>query len=173
MSRDRVLAAVNFLIEAPNYAALIQEMTKIIERWDTRPMAYSGHLACLNAMLDVGLQSREAFERLVQLIERKRAAHPKVRRTDYQRNLMQARRARMARALALYEARNGTLTAETRERETKAIQARWNAAKRDYMLSQGATTWEERNAATKAFWEIVDRKLEQNLRAARREKQVA
>ena len=50
MSNKRVVDAVNFLIEAPNYSSLLQEMTRIIEHWDTHPMYYGGHLSPLNAM---------------------------------------------------------------------------------------------------------------------------
>lgn len=167
MANKRVVDAVNFLIEAPNYSALIQEMTRIIERWDTHPMAYGGHLACLNAMLDVGLHNREAFERLVALIEEKRKAHPKMRRTDYQRDLMRDRRARLAKALALHELRHGPLRGAAREAEAKAIQDRWNAAKRQFLEARGKLGWAARNAATNEFWADVDAKLDANLKAAR------
>ena len=49
------------------YSKLINEMTEIIEHWDMHPMAYDGPLKPLNAMIDVGLHSREAFENLVTL----------------------------------------------------------------------------------------------------------
>lgn len=173
MSNKRVVEAVNFLIEAPNYSALIQEMTRIIERWDTHPMAYGGHLACLNAILDVGLHNREAFEKLVALIEEKRRAHPKMRRTDYQRDLMRDRRARLAKALALHEARSGPLRGAARVAEAKAIQDRWNAAKKEFLASRGKLGWFERNEATAEFWKKIDAQLDANLQTARRARNAA
>lgn len=173
MSNRRVVDAVNFLIDAPNYSALIQEMTRIIERWDTHPMAYGGHLACLNAMLDVGLHDRQAFERLVQLIEEKRKAHPKMRRTDYQRNLMRDRRARLAKALALHEASFGPLRGAARITEAKAIQARWDKAKREFLAARGQLGWAQRNEATGEFWARIDDQLDANLKSASRERRRA
>lgn len=170
MSNKRVVDAVNFLIEAPNYSALIQEMTKIIEKWDTHPMSYGGHLACLNALLDVGLHNRHAFERLVALIEEKRRSHPKMRRTDYQRDLMRDRRARLAKALALHEARFGPLRGAARIAEAKAIQDRWNAAKREFLTEKGELGWVERNEATAAFWKKIDTQLDANLKTTTRER---
>lgn len=173
MPNSRVVQAVNYLIEAPNYAALINEMTKIIETWDTHPMVYGGQLACLNAMIDVGLQNREAFERLVKLIEDKRKLLPAVRRTDYQRDLMRERRARMAKALELHELRHGVLRGAAKAAEVQAIQARWAQAKREHLEAAGATGWAERNAATREFWEQIDRKLDINLADARNKRKLA
>jgi hypothetical protein len=160
----RVVDAVNWLIEAPNYASLINEMTRIIEHWDTHPMYYGGHLSQLNAMLDVGVQSRTAFEALVRLIEEKRAIHPKVQRVDYQRNLMRDRRARMAKALELHEARYGRLRGEARMAEMAAIQQRWAKAKARFLAQKGPLGWKERNEATQEFWDQVDKQLDQNLK---------
>lgn len=167
MSADRVNDAVNFLIDAPTYASLINEMTRIIETWDTHPMSYGGHLACLNAMLDVGLQNRAAFERLVQLIEDKRKEMPAGKR-DYQRDLMRSRRARMAMALELHERKYGPLRGAARMSETQAIQGRWMAAKRQFLANKGVMDWKQRNEATQEFWQQVDHNLELNLRNAQK-----
>jgi hypothetical protein len=164
MPNPRVMAAVNYLIEAANYTSLINEMTRIIEHWDTHPMYYGGHLSFLNAMLDVGVQSRAAFERLIKLIETKRQEHPKVRRVDYQRNLMRDRRTRMAKALELHELRFGRLRGEARMSEMAAIQERWAKAKAQYLAQKGAAGWKERCAATQEFWEQVDHQLDLNLK---------
>lgn len=168
MSADRVLNAVNFLIEATNYAALINEMTRIIETWDTHPMVYSGKLTCLNAMLDVGVDNRAAFERLVLLIEDKRKSSPAAKRGDYQRTLMRERRARMAMAIELHERKFGPLRGAARITEIQAIQSRWMAAKRQFLATKGVMDWRERNAATQEFWEQVDRQLHLNLQNVQR-----
>lgn len=168
MSNARVVDAVNFLIEASNFASLSGEMTRIIENWDMHPMSYGGHLSPLNAMLDVGLHSREAFERLLTLVEDKRRDLPAAKRGDYQRNLMRERRARMAKAMELHERRYGLLRGAARMTETQAIQTRWAAAKRQFMAGKGALDWSSRNDATREFWEMVDRQLDANLKSAHR-----
>lgn len=172
MASERVVEGVNYLIEAPNYAALINEITRIIETWDTHPMVYGGSLTCLNAVIDVGLQNREAFERLIKLIEDKRKLLPAVRRTDYQRDLMRERRARMAKALELHELSAGPLRGAARMIEMQNIQQRWARAKSQYLAGKGKLGWAERNEASREFWETVDRNLDNNLAAAQKERRL-
>lgn len=173
MANSRVVEAVNFLIEAPNYAALINEMTRIIETWDTHPMVYGGKLTCLNAVIDVGLQNRAAFERLIKLVEDKRKLLPSVRRTDYQRDLMRERRARMSKALELHELKFGELRGAARMVEMQNIQQRWSQAKGQFIRSKGKLGWAERNEATQEFWATVDHNLDINLADARKERKLA
>lgn len=165
MPNKHVVDAVNFLIVAPNYASLLGEMTRIIEHWDTHPMYYGGHLSCLNAMLDVGVQNRTAFENLVRLIEEKRSIHPQIKRTVYQRDLMRERRARMAKALELHERRHGRLRGESRAATMSSIQERWGKAKRQFLAERGPMGWHERIDATREFWEQLDHQLDLNLRS--------
>lgn len=172
MASQRVVEAVNYLIEAPNYAALINEMTKIIETWETHPMVYGGKLTCLNALIDVGLQDREAFERVVKLIEEKRKLFPKIRRVDYQRDLMRERRARMAKALELHEAIHGPLRGAARMAQMQAIQERWAKARDAHMATKGDMSFEQRNEAIREFWNHIDRNLDKNLADARKERKV-
>jgi hypothetical protein len=172
MASQRVVEAVNYLIEAPNYAALINEITKIIETWDTHPMVYGGKLTCLNALIDVGLQNREAFERVVKLIEEKRRLLPKIRRVDYQRDLMRERRARMAKALELHEALHGQLRGAARMAQMQAIQDRWAKARDNFLAGKGEMNFTQRNDAIREFWEGIDRNLDKNLADARKERKV-
>ena len=167
-THTRVVGAVNFLVAAPNHNALIHELTRVVERWDERPAVYGGQLSCLNAMIDVGLSSRHAFEKLVELIDRTRRAVPRARRGDYQRDLMRERRARMATAMALHEARYGPLTPAARAAEAHGITERWNAAKRRFLAERGEMSWAESNAATREFWRKLDARLACNYAAATR-----
>lgn len=167
----RVLTeAVNFLIQSDKYSMLIREITEIVERWDTHPMAYDGHLVCLNALIEIGLESRVAFENVIKLIENKRKAIPAIKRVDYQRTLMQERRARIAKALELHE-RSGKAIKNTAERTTLTaqIQKRWAKAKKEYIKSKGKISWKARNAAMNEFWREIDAQLDENLRAKRKE----
>lgn len=164
----KLVSAVNYLIAAPNYAKLINEMTGIIERWDTHPMVYGGKLEMLNAVIDVGLQNREAFEKLLRLIEQKRRLVPQTKRTDYQRQLMRERRARIAKALELAELTSGRLSTGDRKAREKALIERWRQARDEFIANKGNLSWAERNTASNEFWETIDRQLDQNLREARR-----
>ncbi|MDI3307511.1 MAG: hypothetical protein QJR07_10450 [Acetobacteraceae bacterium] len=168
VERERVLAAVNFLIESNEYARLIKEITDIIERWHTRPMVYADGLECLNALIDVGLESREAFDKLVELIEAKRRLIHEIKRVDYQRKLMQERRARQAKAIELHELVTGKkLSGPERVKFVRDLQARWRKERDAFIRAKGELSWEERNNAANEFWSQVDAKLEINLRDAR------
>lgn len=170
-SHQRVVEAVNHLITSPNYASLINEMTKIVETWDTHPMVYGGKLNCLNSMIDVGLANRDAFEKLLSLIEQKRSLLPKVRRVDYQRDLMRDRRARLNKAVQLYELTSGhVLKGAERTRYTSELQQRWKVARDEEIAAKGDLTWKERNDAANTFWEGLDMRLDKNLADARRKR---
>lgn len=168
VDKAKLLAAVNYLIAAPNYAKLINEMTQIIERWDTHPMAYGGKLDMLNALIDVGLENRDAFERMLKLIEGKRKLVPQTKRTDYQRQLMRERRARIAKAMELAEMTSGKLSVGDRKEREKSLQERWRVARDKFIADKGDLSWAERNEASNEFWDMIDRQLDTNLAAARR-----
>lgn len=170
VDKQKIVRAVNYLIAAPNYAKLINEMTGIIERWDTHPMAYGGKLDMLNALLDVGLENRDAFEKLLKLVEQKRKLVPQTKRTDYQRQLMRERRARVAKALELAELTSGRLSAGDRRDREKALMDRWRQARREFIEAKGNLSWAERNEASTEFWNMIDRQLDANLQQARRNK---
>lgn len=167
----RVVEAVNYLVAAPNHTSLVAEMTRIIEEWDTHPMVYGGKLACLNALVDVGLHSRAAFEQLIELAAERRKAAPATKRADYQRDLMRERRAREAMALELQELTIGhSLRGSARLAYIEGLRKRWSEAKAEYVKSKGDLTWHERNAAFGEFWAQIDATLEANLKAARRQR---
>jgi len=173
VTNQRVVDAVNFLIDASNCEALIGELTQIVETWDVRPMSYSGTHRVLNAIIDVGARSREAFDRLIQLVRSKRARHPQAKRSAYQRDLMRERRARMAKALDLHELTHGPLRGASRMAEMQAIQSRWAEARRKFIALKGELSWHDRNAASQEFWDMVDTKLDLNLKSAQRIRVVA
>lgn len=168
IDKRKIVQAMNHLIVAPNYAKLINEMTQIIERWETHPMVYGGKLEMLNALIDVGLENRDAFEKLLKLIEDKRRLVPQTKRTDYQRQLMRERRARVAKALELAELTSGKLTTTQRKEREAALTDRWRQARQEFIDAKGELSWAERNAASNEFWDMIDRQLDANLRKARR-----
>lgn len=73
MANEGVTEAVNYLIEAPDAAKLIDSINWAIRTWETTPKVFAGKAKCLNALLDVGLQDHDAYERLLRLVRTKRA----------------------------------------------------------------------------------------------------
>ena len=173
MASERVIEAVNYLIEAPNYGSLVNEMTRIIETWDTHPMVYGGKLTCLNALIDIGLQDREAFERVLKLVQDKRGLVPKIRRKDYQRELMRERRARLGKAVELHELLNGPLRGAARMQQMQDTQERWAKARDAFLETKGKLGYDARNAAIQEFWQTIDTNLDKNLADARKKRKVA
>lgn len=169
IDKHAIADAINYLVEAPNYSRIINELTQIVEQWDEHPMAYGGKLTMLNSLLEVGLTNRDAFERLLKLAEERRKLVPRARRTDYQRNLMRERRARIAKAREIVETTTGKpMNAEERKDHRKSVLARWADAREEFIKDKGKLDWKGRNQAAGEFWEMVDRQLDENLKVARK-----
>lgn len=173
MAKDRIVAAVSYLIDAANYSALAQEMTRTVETWPNHPTQYVGEAGCLNDLLALGVKNRERFEQVLALVERKRLGNPKVSKREYQKLIMRDRRKRMAMALVLHEARSGPLKGEARTAEMASIRARWERAKAEYLASQETMSGKERQSAIQDFWAMVDRQLSANLADMHRTRAVA
>ena len=170
-NRQRIIQAVNYLITSPKYSRMINEITGIIEQWDTHPMTYGGDLSFLNALIDVGLSDRVAFEKLVKLIETKRKLIPEIKRVDYQRDFMAEKRARLDKAVELHELLKGKFPNGTaRDAHRKVTQAKWMAERDVYVAAKGKLTWKETNAARNEFWAIIDRNLDEAIAAERAKK---
>jgi hypothetical protein len=172
VATDRVTEAVNYLIDAPDYSARAQEMTRSIEAPRDR-VDYTGSLACLNALLDLGAANRDAFERILKLVETKRKENPSVSKRDYQRDIMRDRRKRMAKAMLLHEARQGPLRGEDRTKEMASIRARWAKAKAEFLVMRETVSAADRLDATRDFWAMVDRQLDANVASLHRTQAVA
>ena len=168
--REDVVDAVNFLIHSKECTARINEISEVIDRWDERPMIYTGHLTHLNALIDIGVEDREAFEKVVALINERRKLIPAMRRIDYQRDLMRERRARVAKAIELQELRHGPMDTKAKRRLEKELGERWREAQQEFLKKKGRMTWEQRNEAKREFWQTVDRNLDENIRAERAKK---
>lgn len=162
---NRITEAVNELIFSRKYAAMKAELTKIIKEWDTHPMVYSGRLSCLNALVDVGLAKPAAFDRLIKLVEESRQDIPAAKRAAYQSDLMQARRARIKKAVELYVKQKGPLSVAARRKYTKDLQVRWAEARDKFITERGELTWKERNVVIGEFWAEIDATLDKNLAA--------
>jgi hypothetical protein len=172
MDKSKVVEAVNLLIGCERYARVAKELCDLLDTYDTYPMAYAGRLAPLNTLLDIGLESRETFDRLLKYVEEKRKLLPKQRRVDYQRELMAQRRARIAKAIELEELLHGEMDATTRDKYVKGLQGRWAEHKDKFLKSLGELTWEQRNKRTAEFWDAIDQKLEANIANERQRKKL-
>lgn len=168
--KEDVVSAINLLIHAKDFAARVKELEEVIDRWEERPMIYSGHLMVLNALLDVGLEDREAFNRLIRLADERRKLIPAMKRVDYQRDLMRERRARIAKAIELQELRLGAMDRIAKEKFTKDIQARWRKARDEHIKKLGKLDWKQRNDAASEFWTMIDSNLETSIRQAQESK---
>lgn len=165
-----LVAAVNHLIKADNYSLLTMGMTRAVEN---PRLPFTGDPPCLEAMVDLGRADRNAFERLLTLIEEKRQEDPKTAKKDYQRDLMRERRQRMAKAILLHEARSGPLKGDARAKEMASIRERWTRAKAQFIVDKDASSGTERVQATRDFWAMVDRQLDANIANLRRMQAVA
>jgi hypothetical protein len=172
VANEHVTEAVNHLIGADDYSPRVLELTRSIENPKAR-VSYTGSLACLNALLDLGTTNRDAFERLLKLVEEKRKENPSTAKRDYQKNIMRERRKRMAKAILLHEARMGPLRGDARAAEMASIRARWAKAKAEYLVSRETETGGERLDATREFWAMVDRQLDANVANLHRTSAVA
>lgn len=167
MQHDKLTEAVNLLIASPQYAVLANEMTAIIENWDRKHVVYSGEFACLNSLVDVGVQNRAAFERLLSMVRERRQTQPHTRRIDYQREIMRERRARVAKGLLIYEAAKGKVSGEKRKQIAAALQKRWSEQRTAYLAARRGLNWQDRNSASADFWAKIDQELDTRLAAAR------
>ena len=168
--KQDVVEAVNYLIHNKDSTTRIKELEDILDRWEDRPMIYAGHLIPLNALIDIGLEDREAFNRLIQLVYERRKLVPMLKRVDYQRELMRERRARLAKAVELQELRHGKMDKKTKARFQKEIQERWREAQEQFLRRKGRLSWAERNEARAEFWQMIDKNLDENIRAEREKK---
>lgn len=165
--RDDIVEAVNYLIHSKDCTARINEITDVIDRWEERPMIYAGHLMQLNALIDIGVEDREAYEKILRLIAERRKLIPAMRRVDYQRELMRERRARVAKAIELQELRHGKMDTKAKRRFEKEITERWRQAQDEFIKKKGKLKWEARNEAKREFWRTIDDNLEKNIRSER------
>lgn len=164
MDKQMVVDAINYLIKSESYTRLSKVIYEIIDNWEHQPMVFADKLAVLNALVDVGMDNRAALDRLMALAEKKRMIVPKLKRADYQKNLMRDRRVRLQKALALEESRIGrAMNATERAKHSAKLTEIWNTEKAKFLDARGELSWKERNTATEDFWQMIDTKLDANL----------
>lgn len=166
----RVQEATAYLITAPKHKRLVNEIRRAVEEHDEAPRAFTGVMEPLNALIEVGLESPRALERVFELIQTKRDLALKLKRNDYQREFMEANRQRRYKAAQLYELLKGPFpTTADRNKHMTDTHRRWMRALDEQLAKQGPLSWRARVEEKRKFWAEVDATLEQNLIDARAE----
>lgn len=147
----------DYLVTAPGYMRLVNLVTRAL---DGDAVEVPTELMPLYAL---GHEDREAFEDALRDIGEARKDNPDTRKTDYQRELMRERRARLAKAMELAETTSGPMNAAAKRAREQALLETWARAKDEFI--KGA---EDRRAASRQFWTLIDLRLDQNLTNARK-----
>lgn len=121
--------------------------------------SFDGDLAVLNVLVKraraQGVASLQRVWELTDRYHRKPKITPE-RKVNYQRSYMAERRARLRKAVQVYEQVRGPQTPDARATLKDAFQARW-MLDRDAMLdSVGAVLGADKNELVRMFWEEVD-----------------
>ena len=168
MDKSRVARGLSLLVNTKEYTKRLRQLREVIDGWNDTPMLFGGELEPLNALIDVGLTSPPALERLLELAESKRKQVPEAKRVDYQRELMRGKRERLYRAVELEELVRGTpLKGAAKMKYMRETQARWMAERQAHIKSKGTLSWKERNQVANQFWESVDAQLARDLAEAK------
>lgn len=179
--------AVNALATRDDVAPAFAALAPAVEFSRRYPIQLSGHAAFLNPLLDLGRDDPDALQRLLSLVESKRAAAglaPLVPekdsafdRTEYQRQFMDQKRQRTRRAVDIENMRRperdqlrGTarmdfqdLVAAKWKKELDEIEARAREAAPDGRLSR--ETW---TSMRQKFWSGIDKRLDEEEAVVRR-----
>lgn len=168
MDKTRVVEGLKLLINAKDYNHRVKQIGDIIADWENTPMLFAGALEPLNALIDVGLASRDALDRVLELAASKRREIPAAKRVDYQRELMRAKRERLYRAVELEElVRGSKLKGDAKKKYMHDTHATWMSERNRFIANKGNLSWKERNAAANEYWRQVDERLENDLSEAR------
>ena len=184
VDKDALLEPINFLVldaTAPRMFAVLMDVVKVKQL----PVKLMGDAAILNPLLALSREDEEAFDRVVALIDSKRAKRgwpplktdEKFDRNEYQRDFMYQKRVRERRAADI---ENMNRTDRTRLIGTKRIEYmrtisnRWKK-RRDELLDaerkrlDGTMPLETMRSLLEQFWARVDEELDALEAEARRQ----
>ncbi len=161
------MEAVLCLMRDRDPEARYADICMLIADWDSRPTYFAEHLAPLNPLIDIGRCEPNLLDQLATLLgfksdaeETGPTAAAKSDRNRYQRGYMRARRARLAKALAVETAGRPELPPEAKVELQAQIMELWRQKREAFLASRSAMTFKERNRATSEFWATVDNCLE-------------
>lgn len=160
-NKDRARRAVQFLVDSPYFHHHVVKLRSALRR--PRALPFKGDAEPLNELVLIGRQNSDALENLVEVAEFKRSD-----RNDYQREFMAAKRKRERLAVELESLLTGrTLSLDERTKVVASQRVIWNKEKDQYLAKHADLPWLERNRATRDFWDLKERELEQLIEEAR------
>ena len=161
MDKTAVKKAVECLIQTKRYIEQKKYIAETVDSWSKRQIRFVGEDEPLNALVDLGVESKEALVNVFSLIERKRRAVPTAKKIDYQRDYMRQRRRRITLATRLEEIVSGKrMTAEERSTFGAVTLAEWTRQREVELAKYPTADWKERNEIVGQFWEAIDNRLE-------------
>lgn len=159
----KTVVAVQFLVDDSFYTRHVRRIYSCVERPKTLP--FRGSSECLNELIIVGRQSKDALGSLLALADFKRDTH-----NDYQREFMATKRKRQARYITITEKTNKTQLSLTERRHLLIDQQKvWDAQRDEYVATNSAlykekygeeAGWTQMNAMKREFWMVLDAQLE-------------
>jgi len=169
VDREDVAAAVTYLSRVEDIRAVERQLRNIIDTWGVSPTTLGGPDAALNPLIKVGVDDPDVYDALIQLAYKKRDAIPELKGRVYSRNRMQETRQRVYLALDLYHLQTGKqLKGAERKAYGDKLRARWMKARDEYVAAQGASSWKERNALIREFWDRIDTNLASSIAELRK-----
>lgn len=168
--RSAVASALETLATVSDYGTIKQELQTLIK---TPHGGFVGTLANLNVLVEYGrAYGGEALRSVWAVAERKRqelgldqpalTPEEQTRKTRYQASYMAQRRARLRKAVALYQKlHQKTLQGAERRAFQDALQATWMTWRNE--LLEGVPPGDGRNEVTRMFWEDIDAQLDVGL----------
>lgn len=170
MDKEEIREAAELLIQSDNYGELKHELMRLIA--DTGiPKRFAGKYAPLNALIALHKSREEYYHNMIRFVESSRKKDPETNRTDYQKNHMRQRRARLITAVLIEELRRGRkMTPTEKDAFRSGAQARWMARRDTFLASKGTVSWAKKNDLVAEFWQCIDEELEVELVKVKQEK---
>jgi hypothetical protein len=176
--RQALLEAVNLLIASPKAHQLYETVEGVAHLAARYPVRLANDADGVNALLDLRVKDQQAYERVIELIEGKRAslgydplrsAKEGYNKTQYMREFMEQKRERERLAVEIENMLRGDknkLVGMARLEFMRRQSARWKE-QRDAFLERAkekvkapALSKDQMRAALAQFWQAVDEELE-------------
>lgn len=179
MTEKQLLAeAANTLINDNKAPEMFKTLLDVMGLPPTLPVKLSGEASVLNPLLTMARRDREAFNRVIDLIESKRASREmsplrqpetetKFDKNEYQRELMADRRVRQIKALDIENLRrppSSQLIGHPRMEFMRVQQGKWTDQLETLLAAHktGKTmTKAKRQEISAQFWQGIDLQLEE------------
>lgn len=176
--KQQLAEAANALIHSPEAPEMYQTLLEVLALPLKLPVKLSGGMSILNPLLAAARRDREAFDKVIDLIESRRASRAmeplrpltpehKFDKNEYQRELMAERRVRQIKAVDIENLRrppSAQLVGHPRMEFMRVQQGKWMAQLNALLdaSSDGKTMAKsQRQEASAAFWASIDRHLEE------------